>query len=240
MVEQEDNGAAGRAVSGVRYGAMNWIGEFKHNTNLASSCGARVVIQSDRGIELGQIVPLTAHDCPVRIPREQIKAYVDASGPDFYRLRAGRILREASPQDLLEHERLNAHLHDDIQRCESTAKQFDLDMKVVTAEHLLGGERIVFYFRSEGRVDFRELVRELARYYQTRIEMRQVGGARRSAVDRRLRSLRTGVLLQELPEKAATNHDADGQAAKIHARSVQGFGTLRAAALLPAVRTPGL
>ncbi len=48
-------------------------------------------------------------------------------------------------------------------------------LKVITAEHLLGGERIVFYFRSEGRIDFRELVRGLAQYYQTRIEMRQVG-----------------------------------------------------------------
>ena len=173
--EPNNNGGPPRAVSGVRYGVMNWIGEFKHPANLKSGCGAKVVIQSDRGIELGQIVPLTAHDCPVAIPREQIKAYVDASGPDFYRLRAGRILREASTQDLLEHEKLNEHIRDDIDRCEATAKQYDLDMKVVTAEHLLGGERIVFYFRSEGRIDFRELVRELARYYQTRIEMRQVG-----------------------------------------------------------------
>jgi len=48
-------------------------------------------------------------------------------------------------------------------------------MKIVAAEHLLGGERIIFYFTSETRVDFRELVRALAQEYHTRIEMRQVG-----------------------------------------------------------------
>ena len=48
-------------------------------------------------------------------------------------------------------------------------------MKIVDAEHIFGGERIVFYFMAEGRVDFRELVRRLAQEYQTRIEMRQIG-----------------------------------------------------------------
>jgi hypothetical protein len=48
-------------------------------------------------------------------------------------------------------------------------------MKVVEAEHILGGERIVFYFMAEGRIDFRELVRRLSHEFQTRIEMRQIG-----------------------------------------------------------------
>jgi cell fate regulator YaaT (PSP1 superfamily) len=48
-------------------------------------------------------------------------------------------------------------------------------MELVDVEHLLGGERIVFYFLAEKRVDFRELVKDLAREYKTRIEMRQIG-----------------------------------------------------------------
>ena len=51
----------------------------------------------------------------------------------------------------------------------------NLDMKVVAAEHLFGGERIIYYFLADGRVDFRELVKRIAREYQTRIEMRQIG-----------------------------------------------------------------
>ena len=48
-------------------------------------------------------------------------------------------------------------------------------MKIITAEHLLGGERIIFYFGASGRIDFRDLVKNLAHRYRTRIEMRQVG-----------------------------------------------------------------
>lgn len=164
-----------RRTSGVRYGVMNWIGEFRLPPRTAFQGGAKVVVQSDRGIELGEQVSLTCQDCDQAVSCDQIKRYIANSGPEFYRLNAGKVLREASPQDVDEHERLNAHICEDLQRCTETAAQLNLDMKVVTAEHLLGGERIVFYFRSEGRIDFRELVRELAQYYQTRIEMRQVG-----------------------------------------------------------------
>jgi hypothetical protein len=51
----------------------------------------------------------------------------------------------------------------------------NLPMKIVEAEHLFGGERIIIYFSSNGRVDFRDLVRRLAKEYQTRIELRQIG-----------------------------------------------------------------
>lgn len=159
----------------VRYGAMNWIGEFNYRPGSVFSCGAKVVAQTDRGIEIGNQVSVSCTGCSRSVSREQIKRYVENSGPEFYRLRAGRILREATPQDLAENTRLNAGIREDIDRCALLAAQHQLDLKVVTAEHLFGGERIVFYFRSEGRIDFRDLVRDLARHYQTRIEMRQVG-----------------------------------------------------------------
>jgi cell fate regulator YaaT (PSP1 superfamily) len=50
-----------------------------------------------------------------------------------------------------------------------------LPMEIVDADHIFGGERIVFYFMSDGRIDFRELVKRIAQEYQTRIEMRQIG-----------------------------------------------------------------
>ncbi|MEP0848534.1 MAG: signal peptidase [Phycisphaerae bacterium] len=159
----------------VRYGAMNWVGEFSYRQGSVFKCGGRVVLQTDRGIELGTQVSVSCTGCTKSVSREQIKRYVENSGPEFYKLRAGRILREATPQDLNEHERLNARLREDVDHCALLAAQLGMDMKVVTAEHLLGGERIVFYFRSDGRIDFRDLVRELARHHQTRIEMRQVG-----------------------------------------------------------------
>lgn len=162
-------------TTAVRYGAMNWVGEFSYRQGTVFKCGAKVVLQTDRGIELGEQVSLSCNGCNKSVSREQIKQYVNASGPEFYRLRSGRILREATGQDIDDAAHLNAHAQDDIDRCRMLAAQLDLDMKIVTVEYLLGGERVVYYFRSEQRVDFRELVRELAQHHRTRIELRQVG-----------------------------------------------------------------
>ena len=54
-------------------------------------------------------------------------------------------------------------------------KKLDLSMKIVEVEHLFGGDRVIYYFMADGRVDFRQLVKDLAHEYNTRIEMRQVG-----------------------------------------------------------------
>ena len=62
-----------------------------------------------------------------------------------------------------------------MEACQGFVSNRRLQMELVDVEHLFGGERIVFYFLAEKRVDFRELVKDLAREYQTRIEMRQIG-----------------------------------------------------------------
>ena len=165
----------GGATTVVRYGAMGWVGEFTTRANTLGRPGSDVVVQTDRGIELGRQLDLCHARSPVCVPKKQVRQYVENSGLDFCRPNAGRVLREATPQDVDEHRRLNAHLEDDIEQCADVARELNLDMKVVTTEHLLGGERIVFYFRAGGRIDFRNLVKELAHRYRTRIEMRQVG-----------------------------------------------------------------
>ncbi|MGE3181652.1 MAG: regulatory iron-sulfur-containing complex subunit RicT [Phycisphaerae bacterium] len=162
-------------TTAVRFGVMNNIGEFTYRPGTVFKCGAKVVIQTERGIELGEQVSLFCNGCSKQVTREQIKTYVKNSGPEFYNLKCGKIIREATPDDINEHEHLNSRLKDDIDHCALIAMQMGLDMKIVTAEHLLGGERIVFYYRAEQRIDFRELVRNLATHYHTRIEMRQVG-----------------------------------------------------------------
>ncbi len=161
-------------IMAVRYGAMNWVGRFTHAPELALVGPENVVVQTDRGIELGQRLALVG-ECAQCVSQEQIKTYINNSGPEFYRQRCGRVLRKASPEDIDEQRHLNAHTLEDVATCAEMAKQHSLDMHVVTAEHLLGGERIIFYFCAETRVDFRALVKELAHRFQTRIEMRQVG-----------------------------------------------------------------
>lgn len=162
-------------VTAVRYGKMGYIGEFTHDPDLAFTCGGKVIIQTERGIEIGEQVSFTCHGCSKSVSREALRSYVKASGSDCYRFNNGRILREATSSDLTEQHHLELEIADKLALCRRFIEQNNLPMDVVDAEHVFGGERIIFYFMAEDRVDFRELVRQLAREFQTRIEMRQVG-----------------------------------------------------------------
>jgi cell fate regulator YaaT (PSP1 superfamily) len=179
LLDEEPPGQRERAPLArvVRYGAMGFVGEFSAKPGLTMCHGAKVVIQTDRGIELGEPIGTYCEGCGCDrfVPRPTLQNYIRNSGPEFCKPRAGRILRVATPQDVSEHQHLNAHVKEDIRTCAELAAELHLDIRIVTAEHLLGGERIVFYFGSPARVDFRQLVRELASRYRTRIEMRQVG-----------------------------------------------------------------
>ncbi|MFQ5502074.1 MAG: stage 0 sporulation family protein [Phycisphaerae bacterium] len=159
----------------VRYGSMRHIGEFRYSPGMLFNCGAKVVIQSNRGIELGEQVSLTCTGCDKSIDRRQMQKYAKNSGPDFLQLKTGRILRVANAQDLDEERHLAQDAEKKLVEARDLAREMSLPMKFVTCEHLLGGERIIFHFMAEGRVDFRNLVKKLAQEYHTRIEMHQVG-----------------------------------------------------------------
>ena len=164
-----------RAV--VRYGLMRRVGESRHNLPSPPSPGTRVVVRTERGVELGEVVaPVCEAPCAGgSIDNGALEAFIEANGPDYPLRRGGRILRLANPQDVIDHEHLQQSANEERAFCRQQIRELDLPMHLVTVEHLLGGERIVFYFSAESRVDFRELVRRLASQYRTRIEMRQVG-----------------------------------------------------------------
>lgn len=162
-------------TTAVRYGRMRNIGEFSHAPDMRFTCGAKVVISTERGIEVGEQVSLTCHGCEKSVSRDQMRAYAEASGPESIRFKSGRILREATENDLHEWKHIQDACFDKLQTCRRFSRDMGLEMKVVDCEHLFGGERIVFYFMAEQRIDFRELVHQLAAEFQTRIEMRQVG-----------------------------------------------------------------
>ncbi len=162
-------------VTAVRYGRMNYIGEFSHPPDMSVMCGGKVIILTERGIEVGQQVPRTCFGCRQSVPRDQMRAYAQASGEEFYQIKNGRILRPATEADLAELRHIEEGCKAKLVSCRAIASELGLQMKIVDCEHIFGGERVVFYFMSEDRVDFRELVRRLAAEFQTRIEMRQVG-----------------------------------------------------------------
>lgn len=178
----ETPGAKPKLVKGrkyllVRYGRMNNLGLFEHNESQVPKVPSRVVVKTDKGLELGYIVgqPITYKEGRFKLTEEQICGYFTGSEISFPSEPAGKVLRFATPDDISEEQHLSKITGEEIACCEKFAKELGLRMRIVDAEHIFGGERIVFYFMADGRVDFRELVRRLAQEYQTRIEMRQIG-----------------------------------------------------------------
>jgi cell fate regulator YaaT (PSP1 superfamily) len=175
------NGACGNGLEkiyptcAVRYGYMNYIGEFRYAQGMLFGCGGKVVVQTSRGIEIGQQVSLTCGGCEKSIKRETMLNYVKNSGPEFMQLKSGRILRAATGSDLEEERHINLEAAAKLRRAREVTVAQNLDMKFVACELLFGGERIIFHFMAEGRIDFRDLVRDLAHEFHTRIEMHQVG-----------------------------------------------------------------
>ncbi len=161
----------------VRYGRMKTLGLFEHNEATIPSTPARVVIKTDKGMEMGTIVGgISAYRAgQLKLSDEQLKKYFDDSEIPFTTEPAGRFMRYATPEDLNEEKHFQKIAVEEAKFCKKLVKEMNLPMKIVDAEHILGGERILFYFMSDGRIDFRDLVRKLAQEYQTRIEMRQIG-----------------------------------------------------------------
>ncbi|MFO0929910.1 MAG: regulatory iron-sulfur-containing complex subunit RicT [Gemmataceae bacterium] len=142
----------------VRHGAMRFFGEFDPDAGTYAR-GDEVVVRTDRGHEVGTVL---CQSSPVALQAIHEPTH-------------GRIVRTMTDRDREERQRLTAIEQTELATCERFVRQRTLPMELVDVEHLFGGERIIFYFLAEKRVDFRELVKDLAREYHTRIEMRQIG-----------------------------------------------------------------
>jgi cell fate regulator YaaT (PSP1 superfamily) len=142
----------------VRHGAMRFLGTFDADTDNYAR-GQEVIVRTERGLEVGQVL-CSATPRAVEWIAEPTR---------------GRIVRLLTENDRIQRERLRAIEERELETCARFVQQRCLQMELVDVEHLFGGERIIFYFLAEKRVDFRELVKDLAREYQTRIEMRQIG-----------------------------------------------------------------
>src|SRR4030042_1146480 len=161
----------------IRYSRMNNLGFFEHNEARIPKTVARVVVKTEKGLELGHFVgQLTSYkDGRLKLSDEQIRKYFQDSNIELSYELAGKFVRYATTADINEEQHLRKMAQEEIDCCRRFVKEMNVPMKVVDAEHIFGGERIIFYFIAEGRVDFRELVKKLAQEYQTRIEMRQIG-----------------------------------------------------------------
>lgn len=143
----------------ARHGAMRFLGTFEADETKRYRRGDRVLLKTDRGVEVGDVL------C-----ESDPKAVQLLTDPT-----SGRILRHMTDEDRQILSRVKESETKELETCQQLSEHQHLQMELVDVEHLFGGERIVFYFLSEKRVDFRDLVKELARQFQTRIEMRQIG-----------------------------------------------------------------
>jgi cell fate regulator YaaT (PSP1 superfamily) len=138
---------------------MRFLGEFDPGAGTVYARCQAVVLRTDRGLEVGEVL------CEASPRAVQL-----ISEPTH-----GQILRQITADDQAQVARLRESEQQEFQTCRRFIGQRKLQMELVDVEHLFGGERLVFYFLAEKRVDFRELVKDLAREYRTRIEMRQIG-----------------------------------------------------------------
>jgi cell fate regulator YaaT (PSP1 superfamily) len=162
----------------VRYGRMRHIAELPLKGRRPPGCGVQLVIRTRRGIELGTMLTATCKSsgCDKALSRDELRDYIEASGGRDYPFSEQiEVVRTATEADLSEYRELASRSPAMVREARVLAAELELDMKVVEAEWLLGGELLIFYFVAENRVDFRGMVSRLASIHHTRIEMRQVG-----------------------------------------------------------------
>jgi cell fate regulator YaaT (PSP1 superfamily) len=117
-----------------------------------------VIVETARGLEYGQVV----------LGNKEIeeKQVVSPIKP---------VLRKATPKDDKTYQRNTEKAQEALSVCKKKVEEHKLDMKLIDVEYTFDNNKVIFYFTAEGRVDFRELVKDLASIFKIRIELRQIG-----------------------------------------------------------------
>ncbi|PKL36259.1 MAG: stage 0 sporulation protein [Spirochaetae bacterium HGW-Spirochaetae-1] len=125
--------------------------------NIFVNQNALSVVETEHGVDLGRVV---------KTPRYQNNSSIKV---------AGKLLRKATREDLDQLPGIEALEEKAFKICREKAQAKGLNMKLISVKTLFDKTKIIFYFVADNRIDFRELVRELASIFRTRIEMRQIG-----------------------------------------------------------------
>lgn len=120
--------------------------------------GDHVIVETARGIEFGTVVMP-----PKEIEEEKVTQPLKP------------VFRLAAAKDLEQEEANRKKEKEAFQICLEKIKKHNLEMKLIDAEYTFDNNKVLFYFTADGRIDFRELVKDLAAVFKTRIELRQIG-----------------------------------------------------------------
>ena len=144
---------------------MNLIGVKFQNAGAILRCdagefvlesGDRVVVRTEQGAMIGSVISLPKSGALSELP-------------------VLPVLRKADARDIAGDERMRSRERDALRVCLHRVRERGLHMKLIKAEHAAGDGKVTFYFSAEGRIDFRDLVRDLAHTLSARIEMKQIG-----------------------------------------------------------------
>ncbi len=162
----------------VRFGLMGLIGEYPYRGDSTPGCGSKIVVQSHRGLEIGEMLTATCPNagCSKSVSRDQMLEYIENSGGRQYPFFTnGRALRVASMEDMQRQEKLDALRKPRRDEARQLARSLGLPVKIVEVEPILSGDRVTIYYSSEDRVDTRPLTQELTVRWKSRIDPKQVG-----------------------------------------------------------------
>ena len=144
-------------VIGVRFRQAGKIYFFSPG-KLHIKQGEKVIVETARGVEFGHVVAGTKE-----VPDEEITQPLKA------------VLRIATEEDKRNEEKNREKEKEAFKVCSEKIREHNLDMKLINAEYTFDNNKVLFYFTADGRIDFRELVKDLASVFRTRIELRQIG-----------------------------------------------------------------
>lgn len=144
-------------VIGVRFRQNGKIYFFSPN-DLNIEVGQNVIVETARGIEYGKVV----------LGRRKIKSEKVIST-------LKSVIRIATPEDDKINEENKKKSKDAFKICLEKIEKHGLEMKLIDTEYTFDNNKVLFYFTADGRIDFRELVKDLASVFKTRIELRQIG-----------------------------------------------------------------
>lgn len=138
---------------------------YYHNSNrLPLEKGDIVAVEATPGHDIG-VVTLTGRLIPLQIKKANLKSEQEIK----------RVYRKAKPVDMEKYEEAKSREHDTMIRSRQIAKELGLQMKIGDVEYQGDGNKAIFYYIADGRVDFRQLIKVLAETFHVRIEMKQIG-----------------------------------------------------------------
>ena len=144
-------------IIGVRFKSVGKVYYFDPDSIVVQK-GIHVIVETARGIECGEVAVANREVSDENIVKPLKK-----------------VIRIATPEDLNRVEENRKKEKEAFQTCLEKIEKHKLDMKLVDVEFTFDNNKILFYFTADGRVDFRELVKDLASVFRTRIELRQIG-----------------------------------------------------------------